>query len=173
MFRPTSLLRTSLPSRVPAAASRLAAIRFASTAAAPITTSGPPEQAETSYIPQNLAPGQEIDPQLNGYPQLPYVSIQKREPFGWWDQQERKNFGEVVHEEEDAIGMWGPDVHKTSPWSALLQLSIAFGAIGVFATFIINTRLDRPVSARDYPYGGLEKELGGQSVARAEEVDEE
>lgn len=33
---------------------------------------------------------------MNGYPQLPNESLQNRYPFGWWDIQERKNFGEVV-----------------------------------------------------------------------------
>lgn len=40
--------------------------------------------------------GFQADSPVNGYPQLPYVTLQSREPFGWWDQQERKNFGEVV-----------------------------------------------------------------------------
>ncbi|WVQ99455.1 hypothetical protein IAU59_006590 [Kwoniella sp. CBS 9459] len=176
MFRP-AVLRSALPQRVQASALRVQGLRFASSGSgagtAPVTTSGTPDQAQTSYIPQNLAPGEEIDPQLNGYPQLPYVSIQQREPFGWWDRQERKNFGEVMHEEEDAIGMWGPDVHKTSPWSALLQLSIAFSLIGVASYALISTRPERPVAQRSYPYNGLEKELGGQVNARAEQVDEE
>lgn len=40
--------------------------------------------------------GKGTDQAVNGYPQLPYVSLQQREPFGWWDRQERKNFNEVV-----------------------------------------------------------------------------
>ncbi len=31
-----------------------------------------------------------------GYPQLPYISLQRRPAKGWWDNQERKNFGETV-----------------------------------------------------------------------------
>ncbi|WRT66435.1 uncharacterized protein IL334_003391 [Kwoniella shivajii] len=169
MLRPT-VLRTALPKRVVVSSLR-SGIRLASTS--PVTTSGTPDVAETSYIPNRLAPGEEIDPQLNGYPQLPYVSIQQREPFGWWDRQERKNFGEVLHEEEDAIGMWGPDVHKTSPSSALLQLSIAFSLIGLASFAFISSRPERPVAQRSYPFNGLEKELGGNIVARQEEVDEE
>jgi hypothetical protein len=33
---------------------------------------------------------------VDGYPELPYVSIQKRVAKGWWDNQERKNFNETV-----------------------------------------------------------------------------
>lgn len=33
---------------------------------------------------------------VHGYPQLPAINLQSRSPYGWWDQQERKNFDEVV-----------------------------------------------------------------------------
>ncbi|TYJ54138.1 hypothetical protein B9479_005236 [Cryptococcus floricola] len=157
------------------------ALRAARTAAPRFTTVRPAASRFASTSPKlsianetyPLPPGQEVDPQLNGYPQLPNETLQKRQPFGWWDVQERKNFGEVVHESEDVIGMWGPDVHKTSWQSALLQLSGAFGLVGVAAFFLIQTRPERPAVAREYPYNGLEQELGGINVARKEQVDEE
>ena len=38
----------------------------------------------------------EKDPQLGDYPQLPDISRQTRSPTGWWDIQNRRNFGETV-----------------------------------------------------------------------------
>ena len=38
----------------------------------------------------------ELDPQLNGYPQLPDVSRQRLPPKGWWDIQMRRNVGDTV-----------------------------------------------------------------------------
>lgn len=38
----------------------------------------------------------EPDPQLNGYPELPWVNLQNRPPLGWWDVQGRRNFGETA-----------------------------------------------------------------------------
>jgi hypothetical protein len=38
----------------------------------------------------------EVDPQLNGYPQLPNESRQSLSPYGWWDIQMRRNFGDTV-----------------------------------------------------------------------------
>ncbi|KAL7421825.1 hypothetical protein Q5752_003596 [Cryptotrichosporon argae] len=163
MFRPSTL--RPLASR--AAAARRFASSVPETTRAPTTSST--RAGELSTV---LAPGEEVDPQLHGYPQLPYVSLQTREPFGWWDRQERKNFGEVFHEEEDVLGMWGPDVHKTSGPSALAQLSGAFALIGVFSYLLYKTRPQRPVAARTYPYGGLEKELGDKLPARVEKEDE-
>ncbi|KAI9639762.1 uncharacterized protein MKK02DRAFT_40087 [Dioszegia hungarica] len=164
MFRPQSLLRAAAPASRTAARPVALSQRWATTHA-PTTSSAPANEISPEVQSQ---PGEEIDPQLNGYPQLPYVSLQTREPFGWWDRQERKNFGEVFHEEEDVLGMWGPDVHKISGGTAVLSLIAAFSAVGAFAYFLTATRIQRPVAAREYPYGGLEKELGGHVAARPE-----
>jgi hypothetical protein len=40
----------------------------------------------------------EVDPQLNGYPQLPNSSKQSLSPYGWWDIQMRRNFGDTVQQ---------------------------------------------------------------------------
>lgn len=56
---------------------------------------------------------------------------------------------------------------------SFLQLCTAFGLVGAVSYVLIKTRPERPAIARDYPYGGLEKELGGINVARKEQVDEE
>jgi hypothetical protein len=36
------------------------------------------------------------DPQLGDYPQIPAISVQRRPAKGWWNVQERRNFGETV-----------------------------------------------------------------------------
>ncbi|WOO80110.1 uncharacterized protein LOC62_03G003621 [Vanrija pseudolonga] len=138
------------------------------------TTVNGEEHHSPSEVAPPPPPGVPVDPQLNGYPQLPYVSLQTREPFGWWDIQERKNFNELVHEEEDVLGMWGPDVHKISPGRALAQIGIAASLIAAFGYLIYQTAPESPVARREYPYDGLSKELGGWSKARVEEpeVDE-
>ena len=42
--------------------------------------------------PQNHEP----DPQLNGYPELPNISRLYLPAKGWWDVQQRRNFGDTV-----------------------------------------------------------------------------
>jgi NADH dehydrogenase (ubiquinone) 1 beta subcomplex subunit 8 len=42
--------------------------------------------------------GEAADPQLGGYPQLLGSSTQERSPFGWWDTQYRRNYGETVRQ---------------------------------------------------------------------------
>ncbi|GAA5892798.1 hypothetical protein JCM5296_006009 [Sporobolomyces johnsonii] len=68
-----------------------------------------------------------------GYPKLPEQSRQLRSPRGWWDNQERVNFGEPVPENDDVLGMWAPDRHAVKPSSALAQLLAMFGAVAVFS----------------------------------------
>jgi len=41
---------------------------------------------------------QEPDPQLNGYPELPWVSRQSLPPLGWQDNLLRRNFGDTVRD---------------------------------------------------------------------------
>lgn len=36
------------------------------------------------------------DPQIGDYPNLPRYSTQTRGPYGWWDPQDKRNFGETV-----------------------------------------------------------------------------
>jgi hypothetical protein len=58
--------------------------------------------------------------------------------------------------------MWGPDVSRIPPQKALYQLSLAalgFISFGFFCKYALVP--DKPAVPREYPYGGLVKELGG------------
>lgn len=88
-----------------------------------------------------------------------------RDPYGgWWDQQERRNFGEPVHEENEVLGVFSPEqyTHVTSR-KAFIQVGgfvAAFlGLCGVVSLFYP----DRPSAPKTYP-DGLEKELGGRNA---------
>lgn len=65
-----------------------------------------------SYVPETPSK----DPQLAGYPELPYVSKQRRQPYGWDDPQMRRNFGETV--------------------SSTLPLELVAGPISVSSSFM-------------------------------------
>ncbi|TFK49958.1 hypothetical protein OE88DRAFT_1719366 [Heliocybe sulcata] len=114
------------------------------------------------------------DPQLNGYPRLPYVSRQYLPPRGWDDPQMRRNFGDTLHEQEEILSMWGPDIPVIAPQTALRHFGIAllgFAGIGLFCAAITP---ETPCLRRQYPFDGLEKELGGEiNKARVEEEIEE
>ncbi|KAH9945152.1 uncharacterized protein BXZ73DRAFT_37875 [Epithele typhae] len=114
--------------------------------------------------------GDEDDPQLGDYPQLPNVSRLSRKALGWDDVQFRRNFGETLHEKEDLYSVWGPDVPGVPPATALRWFSIAVLGFVTFGT-IVNYAHPQPHAVRrEYPYDGLVQELGGleENKARAE-----
>lgn len=61
--------------------------------------------------------------------------------------------------------MWGPDIPVIPPKQALRQFLIAAGGFvtaGLFMrAFLVP---DRPAIPREYPFNGLEVELGGHKV---------
>ncbi|KAH7884448.1 Ndufb8, NADH dehydrogenase 19kDa subunit [Phlebopus sp. FC_14] len=111
------------------------------------------------------------DPQLADYPDLPWVSNQNLPARGWWDQQMRRNFGDPIHENDEVLSMWGPDVSVVPPQRALFHFSLAVSAFVGFG-FLCKYALvpERPTVPREYPFSGLVRELGGLEENKAREA---
>ncbi|GAA5997213.1 hypothetical protein JCM5350_004173 [Sporobolomyces pararoseus] len=146
------MLRTSVARRTLLQASR------ASYATSAPATSPPPYPAVKSQL---YDPDQEPALADLGYPKLSRDSRQLRNPRGWWDTQERINFGEPVPENDDIQSMWAPDVHKVKPSSALTQLLTMFGALAVFSYGVYHIAAPAPALPRSYPHDGLVQALSG------------
>ncbi|KAI7877318.1 uncharacterized protein EV154DRAFT_525497 [Mucor mucedo] len=118
--------------------------------------------AMTSVRPQSTLNTGEVvqDPQIGDYPNLPRFSTQTRGPFGWDDPQDKRNFGETVHEEDELYGVWAPDLHHYSPIKAASQLALFATIMATFATVVYKFYPERPVVQRTYPYNGLSEEFG-------------
>ncbi|CAL1716685.1 unnamed protein product [Somion occarium] len=118
---------------------------------------------------------EEEDPQLADYPRVPAISKQTRPAKGWDDPQMRRNFGEPLHENEEAFSMWGPDIPLVPPNVALKQSSIAVLGFVIFGLVVKFALIpDRPAVPREYPFSGLVNELGGleENKARPEHESE-
>ena len=106
-----------------------------------------------------------LSSQNGGYQNPPREVRQHRDPYAdWWDKQERRNFGEPVHEDNDILGMFSPEDYNfyTSPQCfALIGCFIAVFA-GVLGVVRLNYP-DRITVDRGYE-GGLDKELGGEGA---------
>ncbi|KAL7629607.1 hypothetical protein AAE478_001129 [Parahypoxylon ruwenzoriense] len=103
-----------------------------------------------------------------GYINPPPVKRQFRDPHGdWWDKQERRNYGEPVHEDGDILGIFSLYEYTwISPGKGLLQMG-AFIATFVGVCWVVGRLLpDRPSYPREFE-GGLERELGGPGALRA------
>ncbi|MCJ1374053.1 hypothetical protein MMC20_005283 [Loxospora ochrophaea] len=109
-----------------------------------------------------------------GYINPPAVKRQFRDPYGdWWDKQERRNYGEPVHEDNDILGIFSPEEYTyTTPGKAFFQLgcfaAAVFGLCGIVSVYYP----DKPSVPKTYP-GGLEAELGGPGAVSARKDGEE
>ncbi|KAF3762722.1 hypothetical protein M406DRAFT_357564 [Cryphonectria parasitica EP155] len=109
------------------------------------------------------------DPNMNGgYVQPPPIKRQFRDPHGdWWDKQERRNFGEPVHEDYDQLGMFTPYEYTwVAPGKGFFQVGVFIAAFLSLCYAIKLTYPDRVSFPRDFD-GGLERELGGAGAVKA------
>ncbi|UKZ53970.1 hypothetical protein TrVGV298_007774 [Trichoderma virens] len=109
------------------------------------------------------------DPGMNGgYINPPRIKRQFRDPYAtWWDPQERRNFGEPVHEDNDMMGIFSPWEYTwttTGPGLIMVGTFIAV-FLGVSGVVYLNYP-DRVAYPREFE-NGLERELGGPGAVRA------
>ncbi|KAI5297444.1 Glycosylphosphatidylinositol (GPI) anchor assembly protein, partial [Ascosphaera pollenicola] len=97
-----------------------------------------------------------------GYVNPPQEKRQFRDPHGdWWDKQDRRNFGEPVHEDNDILTVFSTEqyTHYKPPKAFFL-----FGcAVAVFASscgVLAALAPEAPFAPRTWD-NNLEKELGG------------
>ncbi|KAI4518716.1 hypothetical protein K523DRAFT_289183 [Schizophyllum commune Tattone D] len=105
-------------------------------------------------------------------PPLP-LNKQYRAPKGWDDPQMRRNFGDPMHEQEELVSMWGPDIPVIDPSIALRHFTIAFSIFaGIYAlSCAVSPQI--PAIRREYPHDGLKNAFGGYDQARPESIEEE
>ncbi|PVH85857.1 hypothetical protein DL98DRAFT_483000 [Cadophora sp. DSE1049] len=109
------------------------------------------------------------DPGMNGgYINPPPVKRQFRDPHAdWWDKQERRNYGEPVHEDNDILGMFSPEEYThTKPGKGLFQIGCFIAAVFGLCTVVGMSYPDKQSAPREFE-GGLERELGGPNAVRA------
>ncbi|KAF9927763.1 hypothetical protein FBU30_002880 [Linnemannia zychae] len=115
--------------------------------------------------PTGLLPGDKVtgETQIGSYPNMPMYNQQWRDgnaSAGYWDKQDRRNFGETVPEEDEVLNIWSPDVWAfpaSLGVKRLLQAAAFFLGIGYL---IAETQPEPHFTRRSYPYDGLVKELG-------------
>lgn len=107
----------------------------------------------------------DVGVQNGNYPNPPRVKRQFRDPHAdWWDKQERRNFGEPVHEDNDILGVFSPEQYThVTPKKAFLSIGTFVAAFLGLCGVVSLYYPDKPSAPRTFP-GGLEKELGGPSA---------
>ncbi|KAH6675277.1 NADH:ubiquinone oxidoreductase 20.1kD subunit [Plectosphaerella plurivora] len=115
------------------------------------------------------------DPGMNGgYINPPFVKRQHRDPYGdWWDKQERRNFGEPVHEDNDLLGIFSPyDYTWTTPGPGAIMFGTFLVAFFTVIGSVYLTYPDKVTYPREFE-DGLERELGGAGAVRARKAGDE
>ncbi|KAK9431976.1 hypothetical protein V1505DRAFT_307603 [Lipomyces doorenjongii] len=100
--------------------------------------------------------------QVGDYPDYPYVSNQSRDPYEKYDDQQlRRNYNDPLHEDDEVLNMWSPDIHDfVSDGQAFKSILYFFATVGVGSYICTYFMPDKPAAPRVYP-NGLFKELGG------------
>jgi NADH dehydrogenase (ubiquinone) 1 beta subcomplex subunit 8 len=109
--------------------------------------------------------------QNGGYISPPRVKRQFRDPYGdWWDKQERRNYGEPVHEDNDILGMFSLEEYTHStPGKAVFQIGCFVAAVLALCGVVALYYPDKPSAPREFE-GGLERELGGPTAVRVSSI---
>ena len=100
--------------------------------------------------------------QNGGYVNPPAVKRAFRDPYGdWWDKQERRNFGEPVHEDNDTLGIFSTEPYTHfQPGHGAVLLGTFIASVFVLMGVVRQYYPDKASVPRTFP-GGLDRELGG------------
>ena len=110
--------------------------------------------------------------QNNNYINPPPIKRSNRDPYGDWDDpQERRNFGEPVHEDNDILGVFSlHDYTHMSTGRGLIMWGLFISAIYGVYTGVKMTFPGKPSAPTEYENGLLE-ELGGPGAVRVSDLD--
>jgi hypothetical protein len=120
---------------------------------------------QLAHVPHPRPESTLIQGQNNNYPNPPRAKRAHRDPHGgWWDAQEKRNFGEPVHEDNEILGVFSPEQYThVSSGKGFFHLGcfvVAF--LGLCGVVSLNYP-DKASVPRTFP-DGLEKELGGPNA---------
>lgn len=105
--------------------------------------------------------------QNGGYVNPPLEKRQFRDPYAdWWDKQEKRNFGEPCHEDNDILGVFSPEEYTwtTAGKGGIMMGTFLTAAAGLLFAVSV-TYPDKPSAPREFT-AGLERELGGERGVR-------
>ncbi|KAG0245893.1 hypothetical protein B0O80DRAFT_438109 [Mortierella sp. GBAus27b] len=158
--RPVARAITAAASRTSTLASRTQ-IRTASTAEFANNKTDPAIPGDaTGFLPGDKITG---DTQIGTYPNMPMYNQQWRDgnaSGGYWDRQDRRNYGETVSEEDELLNIWSPDVWAFPAALGVKRLVAAAAAFLGFAYVVNATQPEPHFTRRNYPHDGLLEELG-------------
>lgn len=104
-----------------------------------------------------------VDDPLGGYPRLPMQWAHLKDPYKYWDQQGRRNYGDLLYEHEnltDQMSFVGPTLDPSAFYQGVFQVFLTIGIVYTFIAYY-NPEKNLWMAEKDYPFDGLRIELGG------------
>ncbi|KAL2912063.1 hypothetical protein HK105_208492 [Polyrhizophydium stewartii] len=99
---------------------------------------------------------------IGDYPKITPQYSWIRDPYAYWDQQGRRDYGEILYDHDNFTDAWGfgPTYHWYIP---VVTTSRVLGALafGAGLLYLWNPAERAWIAEKDYPYDGLRVELGG------------
>lgn len=90
------------------------------------------------------------------YPALKWIAHDQRDPYATYDDPaERRNFGEILHAEDEILSAHGPATyHPESLLKSALKIAGFIGALGALWLLAkeVATRKEPPLASTDYDY---------------------
>ncbi|PSN67308.1 hypothetical protein BS50DRAFT_600731 [Corynespora cassiicola Philippines] len=154
---------------------RVVAARPLARALVPVVARPQPQFTQVRTALTDAERAELADPNMNGgYINPPAELRTKRDPYGdWFDKQDRRNYGEPVHEDHDILGALSlHDYDHFKPgWAFVLMGGFIVSVLGLCGV----TKLYYPdkISVPKTYEDGLEAELGGPRAVRARTHGEE
>ncbi|GJJ72883.1 NADH dehydrogenase (ubiquinone) 1 beta subcomplex subunit 8 [Entomortierella parvispora] len=114
----------------------------------------------TGFLPGDKITG---ETQIGSYPNMPMYNQQWRDATasaGYWDRQDRRNFGETVPEEDEVLNIWSPDVWDFPAALGVKRLLTAAAFFLGIGYLLVETQPEAHFTPRTYPHDGLLEALG-------------
>ncbi|KAJ3275155.1 hypothetical protein HDV01_001294 [Terramyces sp. JEL0728] len=127
--------------------------------------STPPVQKIGKDFPNgwsNVSFGNAAEDPIGTYPRLEKQYAILKDAHSYWDQQDRRNYGEIVQDNDTITNIWGIGVER-SMGAYLKGLAGAAGLLGfvAFGVYLYSPEKHVLWAEKDLPFDGLRLELGG------------
>ncbi|KAI9095202.1 hypothetical protein DFS34DRAFT_189261 [Phlyctochytrium arcticum] len=116
----------------------------------------PPNWWESPFDNDALSP-------IGEYPRITPQWSQLKDPYKYWDQQGRRNYGEILYDHDNFMDQWGigPEQHWWPTFKIFLQWMAVLGSMGVAVHWAWSDPMKiLMMSEKDWPMDGLRVQLG-------------
>ncbi|KAI8904082.1 hypothetical protein EDD86DRAFT_272046 [Gorgonomyces haynaldii] len=108
---------------------------------------------------------------IGGYPRIEPQYAVLRNPYTYWDQQGRRNYGEVLYDHDNFTDAWGIGAEQNAKFAFKSMGRVALYLAALTALIALwDPSKHAPWAPREYPHDGLRVALGGDPADASDTV---